>query len=61
MYNIINLPSDEWVSYMESREYIEDDDETQFIIKMADYINGKIMLRQDQNVICVIDDFSDFK
>lgn len=61
LYDVINLPSDEWVSYMESREYIEDDDETQFIIKMVDYINGKIMLRQDQNVICVIDDFSDFK
>lgn len=60
LYDVINLPSDEWVSYMESREYIEDD-ENQLIIKMNDYINGKILLRQDQNAICVIDDFSDLK
>lgn len=50
------------VAYMQSREYMKkDDDNSQVIIKMSDYIAGKIVLRSDQNVICIIDDFSDMK
>ncbi len=59
LYDTINLPSDEWLVYMLSRQYIKDDDNSQVIIKMSDYITGKIVLSPDQNVICIIDDFSD--
>lgn len=61
LYDVINLPSDEWVAYMQSREYMKVDDNSQIIIKMNDYIAGKIVLRSDQNVICIVDDFSDMK
>lgn len=61
LYDVINLPSDEWVAYMQSREYMEDDDNSQVIIKMSDYIAGNIILRSDQNVICIVDDFSDMR
>lgn len=61
LYDVINLPSDEWIAYMHSRKYIKDDDNSQVIIKMSDYITGKIVLRSDQSVICIIDDFSDLK
>ena len=61
LYDVINLPSDEWVAYMQSRQYMKNDDNSQFILKMSDYISGKIVLRPDQNVICIIDDFADMK
>lgn len=61
LYAVINLPSDEWVAYMQSRKYMKDDDNGQVIIKMNDYIAGKIVLRSDQNIICIVDDFSDMK
>lgn len=61
LYDLINLPSAQWVAYMQSREYIKHDDNNHVIIKMSDYIAGKFILRADQNIICIVDYFSDMK
>lgn len=60
IYDCIDRKSDDWVSYLNSREYIENDCEDFVILNMNDYIEGRIVLSQNQNLICLIDDFSDF-
>lgn len=58
---MLNKSSDEWLAYLESREYLDDDGEDYLIIEMRDYIEGKIVLGETDNLVCVADDFSDLK
>lgn len=59
LYEAINRSSADWIKFMESRQYIEDPDEY-IIYSVQDYLNGKLLNIHD-SVICIIDDFSDYK
>lgn len=61
LYEEINKESDEWIAYMKSRQYMKDDDSSQKIFSVQDYLKGNILLGEQENIICFIDDFSDFK
>lgn len=59
LYNAIDRKSSDWVSFMKSRQYIDEDSDDYIIYSVQDYLKGKLLNVQD-NVICIIDDFSDY-
>ncbi|MDE6484328.1 MAG: hypothetical protein K2L14_02905 [Duncaniella sp.] len=61
LYEYINHTTNEWVDFMQSRSYICDDCEDLLIFNMSDYLSGEIILSPGQNIICIIDDFADFR
>lgn len=56
----INLPANEWLSFMLSRSYLDEDDSAHLIFDIQEYIQGGRILIEEC-ITCVIDDFSDFK
>lgn len=60
IWNKINRPADEWLSFLLSRSYLDEDDPDQLIFNIQEYIKeGRIL--KDEGIICLVDDFSDFK
>lgn len=60
LWNAISKSSDDWISYLKSRRYI-DDDQNYVFFDIKDYISGERLLEPSENVICFIDDFSDLR
>lgn len=58
--NRLNFSSKKWLAYLESGVFAEDGDDAR-IMKVSDYMAGKVILKSDDWVDCFIDDFSDFK
>lgn len=59
LYNKINLSSNDWLSYLRSRQYLRDNNPDLIFLDVKEYISGNKTLQQSQNAICIIDDFSD--
>lgn len=57
----IGRNSDDWLSFMKSRSYLKDNDPEDIILDINDYLNGKLLLKSYDNLICAIDDFSIFR
>ena len=59
LYDRINLPSNEWIEYLNSGEFMEDGDEA-VLFSINDYIEGKSILANKKDYVDVfIDDFRD--
>lgn len=61
----INLPSDEWLSYLRSndciREWTEDKSANLTYLNIVDYVKGDFILGENDYIDIIVDDFSDLK
>lgn len=57
----IGRNSDDWLSFLKSRSYLEDNGPEDIILDINDYLNGKLLLKSYDNLICAIDGFSIFR
>lgn len=57
----LDLKTADWLEYLYSGNFKEDKSEKPIIFSVIDYINGKIILHEDEYADCFIDDFSDMK
>lgn len=57
----IGRNSDDWLSFLKSRSYLEDNGPEDIILDINDYLNGKLLLKSYDNLICANDDFSIFR
>lgn len=58
LFDKINLSAEQWAAYLESRSYLDNDDPNLIFFSMRDYIDEKVILKQQQSAICIIDNFS---
>lgn len=61
LYEKLNLSTENWIRYLKSRQYLRDENQEMSIFNVTDYVCGKKILQDSENVICFIDDFEDLK
>ncbi len=59
LYDAIDRKSSDWLSFMKSLQYIDENPDDYIIYSVQDYLKGKLLDIKDC-VICIVDDFSDY-